>query len=55
MWEVESRPGTSEVWIYWNSFYRMCSEIQTASKWAKIIPPNDSGVATAPQMPEKHE
>jgi hypothetical protein len=28
------------VWIFWNNFYRMCSEIKTESKWAKIIPPN---------------
>ena len=38
--EVESRVGTSEVWIFWNNFYRMCSEIKTDSKWAKISPPN---------------
>ena len=38
--EVESRVGTSEVWIFWNNFYRTCSEIKTESKWAKISPPN---------------
>lgn len=53
MWEVESRPGTSEVWIYWNSFYRMCSEIQTASKWAKIIAPNAGAMARGASEPPK--